>query len=1009
MSTTNRQSNSITLPQKISNLWVNLNLSQKLSLLLMISIALPIIIVTQVNIFLVQRQEEKLIKSGIATQLEILEEKIHHEEDKIAEESTQLAMLMQTQQLNPNNPEQKQAIKSLFKKFTSIKSDYSFHLVTNSRGETIAQKIQIPYQDFSNYSPLPESNQVSASKFRQIFLAEGINLGELAIINQVLSKGITLKGVELVKSQYLQSLGLEKQAEIGIRPQKIDDLPTPKQPFPLGTYSIEEGKVGLVIMSVSPIIFKDEVVGTTVIGNLLNRNYDIVDQVKKSAGINTATIFALDWRVSTNVPYESQGKRTRAIGTRVSREVADAVLNNESIYVGRANIIGQEYFTGYSPIYNYLHHIDSQLAKPIGIAYVGEPISIVQKKLRNIAIVGYGLGASILLFSFFVIVPIIRRWFVEPIVKLNSAAKNLSQGNWSQEVALSRQDELGELASSFQAMAKQLQKAFQKLESTNVNLASELQEKINQLSDALSASAKAQKMAEQANQSKSQFLANMSHELRTPLNAIIGYSELLQEDAEDLEQEDFIPDLIKIQSAGKHLLALINDVLDISKIEAGRMELYLEEFDIKSLLQEIIVTAQPLIEKNGNTFNLDCPEEIGSMYGDVTKFRQMLFNLISNASKFTEQGIIFLIIETYPQQNKNWLKIRVKDTGIGMTPKQMGKLFQPFTQADASTTRKYGGTGLGLAITKKFCEMMGGDLCVDSELGVGTTFTIELPLEVEDTKIPSIPSNTISSIPGKGLQFASNISEKNSSNNKILVIDDDPSVLELMERYLSPEGFEIITTTNPEEGIQLAKKINPYAIILDVMMPVMDGWSVLNHLKADPDLAAIPVIMATILQEQNLGYALGATDYLTKPIDSQELKKILSKYRSSNSNPLAMVVDDDPLNRDVLRNMLEKEAWQVVEAENGAKALEMLESQHPQLILLDLMMPEIDGFEVARRIQQHPEWQKIPIIVVTAKDITQADRERLNGCVSTILQKGSYDKDNLMEQIRDLLGGVTSD
>ena len=253
------------------------------------------------------------------------------------------------------------------------------------------------------------------------------------------------------------------------------------------------------------------------------------------------------------------------------------------------------------------------------------------------------------------------------------------------------------------------------------------------------------------------------------------------------------------------------------------------------------------------------------------------------------------------------------------------------------------------------------------------------------------------------------LQKKNSSNNKILVIDDDPSVLELMERYLSPEGFEIITTTNPEEGIQLAKKINPYAIILDVMMPVMDGWSVLNHLKADPDLAAIPVIMATILQEQNLGYALGATDYLTKPIDSQELKKILSKYRSSSSNPLAMVVDDDPLNRDVLRNMLEKEAWQVVEAENGAKALEMLESQHPQLILLDLMMPEIDGFEVARRIQQHPEWQKIPIIVVTAKDITQADRERLNGCVSTILQKGSYDKDNLMKQIRDLLGSVTSD
>ena len=320
---------------------------------------------------------------------------------------------------------------------------------------------------------------------------------------------------------------------------------------------------------------------------------------------------------------------------------------------------------------------------------------------------------------------------------------------------------------------------------------------------------------------------------------------------------------------------------------------------------------------------------------------------------------------------------------------------------------------------------MGGSLTLESEFGVGTTFCIDLPLKV--TKLPEQPIKNhnqtdvnnigdidVSSfvtldIPNTSNQTHSSSNINISNNNRILIIDDDIHVLEWMERYLVPEGFEIITTTNPEEGIQLAKEVSPNAIILDVMMPIMDGWSVLNQLKADPELAMIPVVMATLLEEQNLGYALGASDYLTKPIDSKRLKKVLSKYRSNigDKYPLAMIVDDNPLNRDLLTNMLRKEKWQTLEAENGAIALKLLESYQPDLLLLDLIMPEVDGFEVARKLQQNSKWSQIPIIVVTAKDLALEDRQRLNGRVSAILQKGSYDRDHLLKQIRGLLTNLT--
>ena len=339
----------------------------------------------------------------------------------------------------------------------------------------------------------------------------------------------------------------------------------------------------------------------------------------------------------------------------------------------------------------------------------------------------------------------------------------------------------------------------------------------------------------EASRAKSSFLANMSHELRTPLNAIIGYSEMLLEEAEEMGHSDFLPDLSKIRTAGKHLLSLINDILDLSKIEAGKMQLYVEEFDIASTIQDVAATVLPLFTTKSNHLRIQMQPEIGVMSADLTKVRQTLFNLLSNAAKFTDKGEVVLDVHTVAVNGNQFVKFAVTDTGIGMTPEQMGHLFQSFSQADASTTRKFGGTGLGLAITKKFCEMMGGDVTVSSESGKGSTFTVLLPVNVADDK--SVLEMTASGIESwGGLPTV-------EGGALVLVIDDDPRVHELLTRFLAKEGFRVQAASNGEEGIELARKLRPAAITLDLKMPGIDGWAVLTALKGDPETAAIPVIM----------------------------------------------------------------------------------------------------------------------------------------------------------------------
>jgi|GEM_PF-1336129 len=409
---------------------------------------------------------------------------------------------------------------------------------------------------------------------------------------------------------------------------------------------------------------------------------------------------------------------------------------------------------------------------------------------------------------------------------------------------------------------------------------------ITKLKQAAEELQKAKEMAEEANYAKSTFLANMSHELRTPLNAIIGYSEMLQEEASELEPDEFLPDLAKISGAGKQLLGLINDILDLSKIEAGKMELYLETLDISTLINDVVSTIKPLIQKNENQLEVIYSGNLGYLQADATKLRQTLYNLLSNAAKFTHNGTITLeISRTKSEESSSSFTFRVTDTGIGMNEQQLSKLFQPFTQADASTTRKFGGTGLGLAISRRFCQMMGGDIQVESTPNQGSTFTVTLPAGAEQesenrSKEQEARSKNEELSPpsllGKGVGGLGQ-----SISPLILLVDDDPAMFDLIQRYLSKEDYRIEVATNGKDALELARQLKPDIITLDVMLPGLDGWAVLTLLKDDPELEQIPVIMMTGLDEKHRGFDLGAAAYLTKPIDRDQLLTTLHKLCAS--------------------------------------------------------------------------------------------------------------------------------
>jgi signal transduction histidine kinase/DNA-binding NarL/FixJ family response regulator len=466
-----------------------------------------------------------------------------------------------------------------------------------------------------------------------------------------------------------------------------------------------------------------------------------------------------------------------------------------------------------------------------------------------------------------------------PILRLEDTMRVVSaKQNYEVRALKFYDDEIGRLIDGFNTMLAEIQQRDTALQGANDELkmrTQELEGEITHRKQTQEELMAAKRAAEDASRAKSAFLANMSHELRTPLNAIIGYSEMIEEEIQDTGQIQNIQDVQKIESAGKHLLALINDVLDLSKIEAGKMGLHLENFDVAMMIQEMVATLQPAIAKNSNTLQLRLADNLGNMRSDVTKVRQVLSNLLSNACKFTDHGTISMDAERVVHGEQQWIRFRVGDTGIGISEEQQENLFKEFAQADVSIARKYGGTGLGLAISNRFAQLMGGQIGVESEPGKGSVFTVHLPAQVS-------AEAAAAGVAKPPKEVKAQAPEPKPQTETILVIDDDPSVRDLMSRFLTKLGFHVVAAGDGEEGFNLAKRLRPVIITLDVVMPVLDGWDVLKRLKADSELADIPVIMVTIVDNEVAALKLGASNYLVKPVDRDRLAEIVEKYRGSH-------------------------------------------------------------------------------------------------------------------------------
>ncbi len=500
--------------------------------------------------------------------------------------------------------------------------------------------------------------------------------------------------------------------------------------------------------------------------------------------------------------------------------------------------------------------------------------------------------------------------------------------------------------------------------------------------------------ADNANKAKSQFLANMSHELRTPMNAVIGYSEMLEEEAQDQGLDDLIPDLQKIRSASHQLLDLINDVLDLSKIEADKVDLYSELINPDDLLADIEATAMPLFTKNNNRFEFEKINDLGAIFVDQARLSQVILNLLSNAAKFTREGLIRLTAERTLHDESDWLVVKVIDSGIGMTPDQLERIFNPFSQADASITREFGGTGLGLSISGKLCEMMGGTLSAESQKDVGSTFTVKIPVDGTLKQEDQWSTNTPAAVVPPG---------QDGGAHCILVIDDDENIRDLMHRMLTREGYQVMTAASGAAGIEMARRVRPSVITLDILMPDQDGWSVLSELKSDPDLGDIPVVMQTILDGSRKGFMLGASEFLTKPIQRARITEVLRRLHQQIERTV-LVVEDDEDTLALMVDWLQAEEWKVHTARNGNEGLQVFLRHTPGLIILDLMMPEMDGFEFLDELRQQRLTVEPSVVVVTAKDLTPADRERLNHGVQRIIQKGNHSSEELLQEIKRHLG-----
>lgn len=501
--------------------------------------------------------------------------------------------------------------------------------------------------------------------------------------------------------------------------------------------------------------------------------------------------------------------------------------------------------------------------------------------------------------------------------------------------------------------------------------------------------------AEQANKAKSTFLANMSHELRTPLNAIIGFTRIVRKKADGALPPKQIENLDKVLSSSEHLLGLINTVLDIAKIEAGRMDVIPAKFNISMLTDQCANLATPLLKPNVR-LEKQVDEAIGMIFSDQDKIKQIVLNLLSNAAKFTHEGRILLRVQKH---NEDTMNISVTDSGIGISEEALGRIFEEFQQADTSTTRQYGGTGLGLAISRNLARLLGGDLTATSELGKGSTFTLSLPVYY-GRKPASQPDDK----PGSG-QEAGQQPKHDAAKHRLLVIDDDPDALYLLQEGLGTSEFEVIGARTGHDGLQMAREQQPAAILLDVLMPETDGWQILNDLKSDAATVDIPVILLTIVDKKALGFKLGAADYLLKPLDPpvvlDALRRVIGEKHLARK--CIIVVDDDPHVAEMLRQILPESEFDLTAAGDGEAGLQAIRAHRPDVILLDLMMPRLDGFGVIERLRADPELRNIPVIVISAKELTADESKTLKESVAFVMKKHGFDGDLLKNEINSVV------
>ncbi len=577
----------------------------------------------------------------------------------------------------------------------------------------------------------------------------------------------------------------------------------------------------------------------------------------------------------------------------------------------------------------------------------------------------------------------LQRRMAAPLLALSGTARKISQDrDFSMRLENQGSEETADLAASVNLMLDHIQSRDAQLLDYQEHLEEQVLSRSEQLLQVNTQLLLAKEAAEDASRAKSLFLANMSHELRTPLNAILLYSELLVDEVKERGLDELVGDLDRIQAAGKHLLGLIDDILDLSKIEAGRMTVFTEECELTPLLAEIVATVEPLAAKNRNRIILEQAGNNLSIHSDLRKVRQILYNLLHNATKFTQDGTITLSA-ALEEGDPAMLVFQVSDTGIGMNPQQVERLFQEFTQADESTTRRYGGTGLGLTLCRKFTHLLGGSIHVDSEAGKGSTFTVRLPR--------------------KGLSPAASgrKATEPSHRGKVLIVDDDAALRDALFRMLTKEGFWVALAGSGDEGLRMARSLHPDIITLDIVMPGLDGWQVLSSLKADPELHAIPVVIVTVTEDRAKGFTLGAADYLQKPISKEQLLSTLSRWVPKPvASPILIVEDDEPT-MEGLRRMLENEGFATRCAFDGRDAVRELRDRLPSLVLLDLLMPGMDGFQLISEMQGHSEWASIPIVVLTAKDLTPDDLEQLRmPQVHQIYRKGACSREELVEAVR---------